>query len=894
MISKNATIQLKELAILYIDSDAQRAEHFKNQFRDHYTIFLVDNLTKARAILNQQPINAIVGFNQLNNESIIDFYAEIRLTHKDIFRIFIHSGESADILLQAVNKAHVYHVFKEDYTTTDFTTILQHACDKKIREQAITRQINQIEIRKASEQAENANRLKSQFLASMSHEIRTPLNGIIGLAHLLEKTSLNTKQDDYLAKINVASHNMLAIINDILDLSKIEAGKFELELSDFNLKDVFKNVNDIIITKENNPNVEIITSIHPEIPTNLIGDPLRLSQVLLNLVNNASKFTKMGEIIIGAELIDKSTEKVTIRFSVMDTGIGLTEEQQDKVFEAFNQADSGTASQYGGTGLGLTISRLLVGLMDGKINVNSALGQGSTFYFDIELARSTSSIACAHHIPDHFKGLKVLVVDDNITVQKIFTIILESFSFDVTVVSSGEEALDLLELEQKTSFDLIIFDWQLPGKTGIECIKIIQQDMDLPSVPIMILVSAYDEASEQEEFKDITIDGFLLKPVTSRSLKDTILKALSTTVVPNKLTNPIPSDLDIRKRLAGQEILVVEDNSINQQIAREFLESWDIAVTTANNGKQAVSLVKQHRFDLVLMDIQMPVLNGLDATKAIRKWERQQQIKGHDINLPIVAMTAFAMSGDKEKSLAAGMTDHLTKPLEPDNVLAVLLKSLPEPKLEDFSCNRLKPSIINTELPTKIIGIDQETAMRRLAGNTSLYKSLLIQFASDYRQICPLIGRHIKEGNLQDAAKLVHTLKGVAGNIGALELVQIAITLDEELRKNGKEAAAYFKVLEQKLLEIQDSLAKNIPELAGQVNKPENQKFNPLHDQENRVIQLRQYITGGIPEAKHLFYILKPHLLEIADNTTFQLQEKLEQDDFDNAKELYEEILGAI
>ena len=892
MISKNSKIQLSELSILYLDSDTQRAEQFKAQFGDHYTIFLVNNLTKARAILNQQPINAIVGFYQLSDESIIDFYAEIRLTHKSIFRIFIHSHESADILIQAVNKAHVYHIFNKDFTTTDFTTILQHACDKKLREQTIINQINQIEIRKASEQAENSNRLKSRFLASMSHEIRTPLNGIIGLAHLLEKTSLDSKQDDYLSKINVASHNMLAIINDILDLSKIEAGKFELEVSDFNLKDIFKNVNDIIITKENNPNVEIITSIHPEIPTNLIGDPLRLSQVLLNLVNNASKFTQMGEIIIGAELIDKNTKEVTIRFSVMDTGIGLTEEQQEKVFEAFNQAESGTASQYGGTGLGLTISRLLVGLMNGKINVNSALGQGSTFYFDIELTRSSSSIACAHHIPDHLKGLKVLIVDDNITVQKIFTIILESFSFEVTVVSSGEEALDLMD--QQTSFDLIIFDWQLPGKTGIECIKIIQTEMNLPTMPIMILVSAYDEATKQEEFKNITIDGFLLKPVTSRSLKDTILKALSTSVVPNKLKNVIPSDFDIRKRLSNQKILVVEDNSINQQIAKEFLESWGISVTTANNGQQAVSLIKQHHFDFVFMDIQMPVLNGIDATKAIRKWERQQQIKGNNINLPIVAMTAFAMNGDKEKSIAAGMTDHLTKPLEPDHILAVLLKSLPEHSQTNFSCNHLKPQIISTELPAKIIGIDQKTALRRLAGNTNLYKSLLIQFASDYGQIGPLIGRHIKEGHLQDAAKLVHTLKGVAGNIGALKLVQIAIILDEELRKNGKKALHYFKVLEQKLLEIQDSLAQSIPELTGQLSKLKTEGSNPLHDQKNRVIQLRQYIIGGIPEAKHLFYILKPYLLEIADNTTFQLQEKLEQGDFDHAKELYEEILGAI
>ncbi len=876
------------MTILYLDHDQKATRDFQQGLGD-YTIYTAETPDQARKILSNHAVGAVVGFQRDDDETLLDFYAEIRLTHKGTFRIIICAKDFPEILIQAVNKGHVYHIFSEDYDKSDLITILHNAFEKRSREQQIVQQMNQIEIQKASEQAENANRLKSRFLASMSHEIRTPLNGIIGLAHLLQSTSLNSKQDDYLTKINVASHNMLAIINDILDLSKIEAGKFELELSDFNLKDVFKNVNDIAITKEYNPNVEIITSIHPEIPTNLIGDPLRLSQVLLNLVTNALKFTPMGEIIVGAELVDKNAKQVTIRFSIMDTGIGLTEEQQEKVFEAFSQAENGTTSKYGGTGLGLTISRLLVGLMDGKIEVNSALGQGSTFYFEIVLSRSSSSIACAHHIPDQLQGSKVLVVDDNITVQKIFTIILKSFSFEVTTASSGEEALLLV---QESAFDLVIFDWQLPGKSGIECIKTIQTSLDIPTLPAMILVTAYEEATKQEEFRNLEVDGFLLKPVTSQSLKDAILKALATTIVPNQLDNKLDANKELRAKLAGRQILVVEDNSINQQIAREFLESWDIIVTTADDGQQAVTLVQEQHFDLVLMDIQMPVLDGLAATKEIRLWERQQQIKGQKIDLPIIAMTAFAMTGDKEKSIAAGMTDHLTKPLEPSDVLAMLLKFMPEDKQHDFSCDHLKPSMVNAELPAEISGIDQETAMRRLAGNTGLYRSLLIQFASDYSQIIPLIGRHLKEEQPQEAARLVHTLKGVAGNIGALELVQVAISLDKELRKNGKDTHKYFGVLEEKMIKIQTSLAENIPELAGQLQPTKPSSKKPLAGQEKRVTQLRQYITGGIPEAKHLFYILKPHLLEIADNETFQLQERLENDDFDGAKELYEEIIA--
>jgi signal transduction histidine kinase/DNA-binding response OmpR family regulator len=475
----------------------------------------------------------------------------------------------------------------------------------------------------ARSEAEDATKAKSDFLANMSHEIRTPMNAIMGMAHLALKTDLTPKQSDYLKKVDISAKSLLGIINDILDFSKIEAGKLDMESVDFQLEDTLDNISTLVGIKTQEKGLELLFKTDRSVPTALVGDPLRLGQVLINLSNNAVKFTDTGEIVVSTELIKKDDTQATLKFSVRDTGIGMTAEQAGKLFQPFAQADSSTTRKYGGTGLGLTISKRLAEMMGGEIWVESNPGQGSTFSFTANFGLGKDKAKKRFKPSQDMRGMKVLVVDDNATSRGIFQEMLESFSFEVSVAASGAEGITELEnAEEDKSFELVVMDWKMPGMDGIEASRRIKNHTGLSKIPAIVLVTAYGREEVVQQAEVAGLEGFLLKPVNASMLFDAIMQAFGDEVPEiSRVAQRKEQEAEALKHIQGAQVLLVEDNEINQQVAREILEGAGLNVTLANNGQEAVNAVKENEYDAVLMDIQMPVMDGYTATRAIRKWE---------------------------------------------------------------------------------------------------------------------------------------------------------------------------------------------------------------------------------------------------------------------------------
>jgi CheY-like chemotaxis protein/HPt (histidine-containing phosphotransfer) domain-containing protein len=476
--------------------------------------------------------------------------------------------------------------------------------------------------------AEDATRAKSDFLANMSHEIRTPMNAVIGMAHLALKTELTPKQQDYLNKIQSSANSLLGIINDILDFSKIEAGKLDMEAVEFDLLETMDNVANVITVKaQEKENLEVLFYLDSQVPNFLVGDSLRLNQILINLGNNAVKFTEKGEIVITTRIAEKMDEKITLQFSVRDTGIGMTAEQQAKLFQAFSQADTSTTRKYGGTGLGLTISKRLVNMMGGEIWIESEAGQGTTFHFTADFGLGKETVKRRFEPAPDLRGLKVLVVDDNATSREILQDILESFSFEVFLAASGKEALEEVEMaDSDQPFELVIMDWKMPGMDGIEASRRIKNHPKLRKHPAIVLVTAYGREETMRQADEIGLEGFLLKPVNSSVLFDAIMQALGKEVqnAPRAGRKKEQSAEELSS-IAGARVLLVEDNEINQQVAQEILQGAGLNVTVANNGREGVEAAMQTQYDVILMDIQMPVMDGYAATREIRKWEGEKR-----------------------------------------------------------------------------------------------------------------------------------------------------------------------------------------------------------------------------------------------------------------------------
>ena len=671
------------------------------------------------------------------------------------------------------------------------------------REVTLRKKLEQ-NLKQAKIEAENSARATSNFLANMSHEIRTPMNAIIGLTDLALRTSLNPRQQDYLTKVHVAANSLLGLINDILDLTKIQSGKLQLESIPFSLDNVLDDLSSLMTIQIEEKGLELLFWRNPEVPIKLIGDPLRLSQVLTNLTNNAKKFTESGDIIVSTELVEVNGENVTLRFSVSDSGVGITQEQMSKLFKPFSQADESVTRRYGGTGLGLTISRQLVEMMGGQIWIESEPGVGTKVSFEAKFQLAKEDKKEIPKILDDLCSLKTLVVDDNPHALEIFKAQLEQFSFRAETCNSPEQAFEkLLSADDLDPYRLVLMDYRMPSMDGITASHKIKHELGLKVIPRVILVTAASRLAGEEGLYRKDFDELLAKPVNASLLLDVVMEVFGH---PRQSRHRFDRELDLQaiEPIKGARILLAEDNLINQQVASEILSQAGFLVEIANNGLEALELLRKRQYNCVLMDVQMPIMDGYTATVEIRKepaWK----------DLPVLAMTANVLSEDRAKASQVGMNDHIAKPIVARELFSTLLKWI-EPgnyqPIVDNNSKQIEENIV-IELPEELHGIDIPLALANIGDNRKLLQKLLIDFLHDHAGDCVTIASSIEQKDFATAERLAHTLKGVSHALGAMSLRFQAAELERVLKHNEDvDISALVKALEAELNPVMEGLAR--------------------------------------------------------------------------------------
>jgi two-component system, sensor histidine kinase and response regulator len=651
------------------------------------------------------------------------------------------------------------------------------------------RQRAEQDLRRAKELAEESTALKSNFLANMSHEIRTPMNAIIGMSHLALKSGLSPRQHDYVSKIQQAGQHLLGVINDILDFSKIEAGKLTVEKQPFVIDRMLEGVSDVVGYKAGAKGLELVCDVAADVPPNLVGDSLRLGQILINFANNAIKFTEAGEISIAVRLLEAAGNRVMLRFEVRDTGIGLTPEQMGRLFQSFQQADTSTTRRYGGTGLGLAICKSLAELMGGEVGVDSTFGKGSTFWVSLPLERGAPARVLLP--PPDLRGSRVLVVDDNHTAATVLSDMLHAMGFEVEQAYSGLEALDRLResMVQQRLFGLLLLDWHMPGMDGIELAGHIRS-LGMTQVPQMLMVTAYGREDVMRAARAQGIETVLIKPVNASLLFDTLMQPLEhSTHSGRRVVTPAPAADELPLEIRGAYVLLVEDNELNQMVAVELLQDAGFAVDVAENGRIAIDRIERKHYDVVLMDMQMPIMDGETATRQLRADPRHA-------HLPIIAMTANAMESDRQRCFAAGMNDHVAKPIEPAALWAALgrwirpraglgspptgappvgaMRAITAPPGPDLAINMVS-------LPN-VVGLDTTLGLQRALGKRGLYLEMLRRFSEGQSHVLNELQVALATGDAVLAERLAHTLRSVAANIGAQAVSDRAQALESALR----------------------------------------------------------------------------------------------------------------
>ncbi|MFA5181549.1 MAG: response regulator [Syntrophales bacterium] len=725
----------------------------------------------------------------------------------DTRAIYANSDDRDKVLKEMVEKGRVSNMetlFKKQSTGSPFWAAVSMMPIQYFDKQAVIASYLditemkelQMEIEKARDLAEAASQAKADFLANMSHEIRTPMNAIIGFSSLALKTDLNKKQQDYVKKIQQSGTHLLGIINDILDFSKVEAGKLTVERSEFELEKMLENVSNLISEKATAKGLELVFDIGKGTPNYLVGDTLRLGQILVNYSNNAVKFTETGEIVISVQVAEETDDEVLMRFAVRDTGIGLTAEQIGKLFQSFQQADTSTSRKYGGTGLGLAISKKLAELMGGGVGVESVYGRGSTFWFTARLGKGVAKARKFLPDPD-LRGQRILVVDDNEMSRIVLSDMLGGMTFIVKDVSSGKAALGEISAaaERGEPYDVVLLDWQMPGMDGIVTAKEIRK-LPISPLPHMVMVTAYGREEVLREAALAGLEDVLIKPVSASTMFDTLVQVLGGQRGEGgrdevTLAEPLEDNLSALK---GAAILLVEDNEFNQQIATELLTEAGFVVDVAEDGEVSLAMLEKRSYDVVLMDMQMPVMDGVTATVEIRKKDVFRE-------LPIIAMTANVMAVDIEKCMNAGMNDHIGKPIDPDEMFAKLRKWVKPRQAGQVpavttgprtDAKEKAPEEAKTEkkddLPD-IPGLDAAQGLKRVLGKKDFYFKVLGMFIANQGEAPVQIRQRLDAGDYGTAERLAHTAKGVSGNIGAVDLQELAAKVEKAI-KNGESREA--------------------------------------------------------------------------------------------------------